>query len=160
MNRLRWALVIVLLVLVGWWLLHDSPEEQVRAAHQELRQLLGKTEDDTATPSIRDVLAVQKLFAPQVVVSGDAEDLADRYSSEDIASLIIQTRAILRTIELDFSEPEITFPTRDTAVATFAASLQASYAGSDMPIDEKRDVTTQLQRLDGDWVFSAFGFEQ
>jgi hypothetical protein len=153
------VLVFALAAGLGWWLLGESPEEQVLAAHEELRQLLRKSEDDDATPSIRDALAYQALFADPMEISGSTGGLNGSYSPEETAALILRVRAIFRTVELTFSKPQIEFLSPDSAVGHFAAELRAS-PGYDELADgvETREVTSRLQQIDGDWVFAAFEF--
>jgi len=158
MNRLHWVLVIALVALAGWWLLRPSPEQQVRAVHQDLLQLLRKTEADAAIPSVLDVLAYKALFAEQVRVTGD--DLRGSYTAEDMARLIIRVRGYFRIIDLTFSELAITLPSPDTATATFDAMAEGSPGDGESPIHEQRRVTTELRRTDGDWVFAAFELAQ
>lgn len=157
MNFRHLFVVFVLVAGVGWWLLHSSPEDRVRTAHEQLAQVISKSEDDGATPSIRDVRALRSLFAAPVAISGDAEGLDETYSAEEMVSLIIQVRAAFRTIELTLGEPVIEFPGPDTAIARFTAVLNARHDSRDVePMTESRSVTSRMQRLDGDWLFSRF----
>jgi hypothetical protein len=155
----RRILILLLVLLAGaiWWLLGDNPEERVRAAHQELAERLSKSEDDGENPSIRDVLAYQSMFAERVTISGDADDLGGSYAPDDIAALIIRVRTLFDTIELMFSDPVIEFPTEETAVARFTATLTVSPTLPDVTDGtETRNVTSHLQLIEGDWLFSAF----
>jgi hypothetical protein len=158
MNRLRWVLVITLLALVGWWLLRPSPEDRIRATHQNLEMLLRKTNEDAPTPSILDVLAFQALFAEQVRVTGD--DLRGSYTAEDMARLIVRARASYRTLDPAFGELAITLLAPDLATATFDAVLDATPGNGDAPFREQRHVTTELWQVEGNWVISAIELAQ
>lgn len=155
----RRILILVLVPIAGalWWLLQASPEERVRAAHQELAARISKTEDDSQTPTVRDVFAYQALFAGQVTLVGDAGDLGGSYTPEDIAGLIVRVRAIFERIELGFTDPVIEFPSEDTAVARFTAEALVSPAPPEITDgSETRAVTSRMQLVDGDWLFTHF----
>ena len=155
----RRILILLLVLIAGalWWLLSGSPEERVRAAHQELAERLSKTGDDSQTPTIRDVLAYQAMFAEQVTLVGEAGDLGGSYTPEDMAGLIVRVRAIFESIELSFTDPIIDFPAEDTAVTRFTAEAVISPTLQEITDGtETRAVTSRMQLVEGDWLFTHF----
>jgi hypothetical protein len=63
----------------------------------------------------------------------------------------------MRTIELHFGEILIGFPANDVALSRFSAKLIAVDAAGGART-EMRAVESRMQRLDGDWRFTALDF--
>lgn len=156
MNYRFLALVLVPLILAGWWILRDDPEAEIRFAHEELIRLIGKAEQDPEL-SILEIRSLQNLFADSCVVAGDAETLQGTYSAEEMIRTILSVQTLFHSIELTFTELEIAFPNTDEAVIRFTAGLTGrSKIEGEEEVNETRDVVSRMRELDGDWRFSAF----
>ena len=148
------AIVLVLFIAAAWWLLRADPEAEVRNAHRELAELLNKPEGDPDPLSILEIRALQHLFAETCVVTGAARGLLGQYSPEQMVGTIVRVHELFDSIDLRFSEPSISFPADDEAVAVFSAELSAA-SGRDAVEDviEARAVTTRMHEIDGSWAF-------
>jgi hypothetical protein len=156
MNYRFLVLVLVPLILAGWWILRDDPEAAIRSAHEELVRLIGKAEQDPEL-SILDIRSLQNLFAGSSVVTGDAETLQGTYSAEEMIRTIFSVQTLFHSIELTLTELEIEFPNADEAVIRFTADLTGrSTIEGEEEVSETRDVVSRMLELDGDWRFSAF----
>ena len=157
--RLTLPNLIVLLIVIGtgaWWLLGDDDEAQVRAAHAELVGLLDKSADEEGI-SVRRIRALQTLFAANTTVSGAADGLAGSYAPDDIVRIVLAGHERYQRIDLSFTEPVVSFPSQDAATAGFTAVLTAYVNPSEAPeLSETRAVTSRMQRVDDDWVFTGF----
>ena len=157
MNH-RYAILILLFVAgAAWWFLQEDPEAQVRNAHETLTQLVSKAEDETGAPSIFTVQALRGLFAESCEISGDADMLVGTYSSETMVARILQVQALFHSIDLTFNDLVIEFPSADDAIANFSAVLVGrSMIDGEEDVAETRAVTSRMQKVEGDWLFSEF----
>lgn len=155
----RWTVPIIVLPLIvaGWWFLQADPEAEIVSAHQTLARLISKGEDDGGGPSILETRALQNLFGDTCVVTGDAVTLAGSYAPEEMVRTILGLRARLSSVTLTFNELTVEFPASNEAVATFVAMVEGrSLRESEEHIVERRDVVSRMRQVDGDWRFFEF----
>lgn len=157
MKHRNLALILFVAVLLGWWIMRDNPEADVRRAHAELAGILGKTREEGDGTALLETRALQALVAEACEISGDAGRLTGIYSPEELASTALRTQALFHSIELTFGELSISFPDEDRAVVHFSAVLQAA-GKTENPgtLDETRAVVSRMQRIDGRWRFAGF----
>jgi hypothetical protein len=155
-------LAVALLVLFGllWWMLRGDPETEVREAHRVLLEQIVKTDDETAPALLLKARALADLFAEPVELSGAAEGQGGSYSPEELANLIVRMRTAFDKIDLHFSELGIEFPSDESAIVRFSATLdgQTRIAGDQGRL-EQRDVTTRLRLIGGNWLFTDIELE-
>jgi len=150
-------LIIVPVVVVAWWLLHENPEARVRNAHEDLARLVSKAEDDTNSTSFLNARALQALFAERCAITGDADAFTQIYTPEELVRTVIGVQARFDSLQLTFGELTIVFPTSDEAAVSFRATLEGrSSIGGDEAVVETRDVVSQMRNVDGEWLFSRF----
>ena len=152
-------LMVLVAVLAGawWWLLRDDPEARVRNAHEELIRLVNTAEEGMTLLNVR---ALQALFAPTIVVFGDADTLADTYTPEQLVATILGVTGRFDSIDLTISRPAIeksSIAADDEAVSRFSAMLTASSAIEGLAeVAETRRVVSRMRKIDGDWRFAEF----
>lgn len=157
MNYRNAIVVLILLVAVAWWFLHEDPEAEVRAAHQELTRLLSKAEGEASTSTLLDARNLQSLFADNCVVTGDAEMFAGSYTSEEMVGTIIRVKGALLRVDLTFHDLEIEFPAADDAIGTFTAVLVGkSMIDGEAEAAEAREVVSRMRKVEGKWRFAEF----
>jgi hypothetical protein len=151
------GIVVALLLVAAWLILRSDPETLVRDAHAQLADLISKSGDESAGTTILNARALQNLFAARVEISGDADGLTGSHSPEDLAATIIRLRSVFQSIELTFGELAIAFVSDTQAVVEFSAALAASSQAQQVEsVSEARQVTSRLQEVDGEWLFSDF----
>ena len=157
MNYKIWLVILVLLSAVGWWFFHESPEAEIRDAHQELTRLLSKTEGDASRTTILNAALLKSMFADNCEVTGDAEMLAGSYSPEEMVSTIIRVQGIFLSIDLTFHDLMIGFPAEDDAITKFTAVLvgQSQIEGEEKAA-ETREVISRMRKVEGKWLFAKF----
>ena len=149
------AVILIVFAAVTWWILRDDPETEVRNAHAELVQLISKTDAEAGPGLLLKARALADLFAAPSEVSGDARGLSGVYSPEELAGMIVRLRSVFNTIDLTFSELAMDFPTADDAVVEFSAQLAARPPVAEAEeFVERRNVTSRLRFIDGDWLFT------
>ena len=129
----------------------------MRHAHEDLIRLVNKAEGEPDAPSIFDVQALRGLFAESCEISGDADMLVGRYSSETMVGRILQVQGLFHSIDLTFHDLVIEFPAADDAIASFSAVLVGrSMIEGEEDVAETRAVISRMRRVEGDWLFFEF----
>jgi hypothetical protein len=148
--------VIVLVSLAGgvWWFFPEDPEAEVRDAHQEFARLLSKPQGEASAIMLLNSQILQKMFADNCVITGEAERFAGNYTPQEITGIIMQVRQIFSSVDLSFQDLVIEFPTDIEATASFTARMITQ--GRTEEIIEMREVVSRMRKIDGDWRFSAF----
>ena len=159
MSNRNVIVIVILFAAAVWWFVHEDPEAEVRDAHQELTRLLSKTEGEASSSMILNARVLQSMFADTCEVTGDAEMLVGRYTSEEMASTIFQVQAMFHSIDLTFHELEIEFPAADDAIVNFTAVLigKSLMEGEGLvEAGETRAVISRMRKVEGKWLFAGF----
>lgn len=161
MTAAKWLIALILAAGLGWLVFFESDEARIRGAHEELRRLLTKSGDESNAALLLDARALQALFAPVCEVVGDADGLVGSYNPQEMVSTVVRVQGAFETIDLTFGELMLEFPADDIARVGFRAELtgQTTVPGEGA-VAEARDVVSELTRVDGEWLFSAFRFRE
>ena len=154
-----WQIIALLVAVIGigWWLFADNDEEQIRAAHETLIELLNKTEAEGDVATLLDARALQGLFAETCVVSGDADAIGGTYTGQQLASTVLQVKALFESIEITPSEFTIELLSDTAAEVQFSATLTGISVVEDrQQVVESRQVFSRMDKIDGEWRFSGF----
>ena len=155
----QWQIIAALIAVIGvaWWLFIDNDEDKIRAAHETLIELLQKTGDEGDAPTLLDALALQGLFAETCVVSGDADAVVGSYTGQQLASTVLQVKALFERVEITTTEFIIEMIGEGAAEIEFSATLDGtSVIEGEEHVLEARTVFSRMDKIDGEWLFSGF----
>ncbi len=154
--RAKYVAIALLVLLTGIWLrarFSESEEKQVRRRFDRLSEWVSKDSGETIVTAARKVRSIASIFAHDCSVVTEEPSLSGAWGREDIANRATQIRSSFTDFRLRFYDLDVAFVGRDSASALFTGRV-TGWTRYQERVDESREVTCTLVRVDGEWVLT------
>ncbi len=145
--------IIGAVVIMTWFVLKSSPEDQVTERFDQLAELVSKDASQPPLAQAAKVKGVSNLFVDGCVVEIKAAQLSGVYSRQHIMERAMMAQRYFSIVQLEFHDLTITFPNDNTAKVLLTGQLSGSSTGGDI-VSETRSLDCELEKRDGDWFFT------
>jgi hypothetical protein len=153
--RNRWAAaaavgIPLLLLLV---LFYPTQERQVKKRFKVLRGWVRLEGTEPPVAQVGKYRSAQEIFADPVELESKAHELSAKLSVQEIAGGATRWRSSFRTLDVEFKDLSVTFPSDEEALVTTTAHLFGE-SGGGTQFNETHEVQCTLHKGDKGWLFA------
>jgi hypothetical protein len=149
------VLLLALVAAGAWWLSRDRDEDQVRKRIELLRAVVTKAGAESIAGTALGNQRLQGLLAERVTLTLESAPFQGTYSRAALASQITRARTSLEHLSFTIRDLSVTVEESERAIATCTLLVKAR-GRSQQTYTEAREIVVELERIDGDWLFTGF----
>jgi len=149
----RLVLVVVALgALLAGYVYWTSDERQIRRLLDGIADAVTQEEGSGGVVGLAEVAGLTRYLAPEVTFD-PGEPFTAMTGAQNIVSTVGRLRAIMTTVRLDISEPQVEVAGKTASVRTAAQLILRDRDGAD--VVEARDVLVEVEKRDAGWVVTT-----
>ena len=154
--KVKYGLIVVLVVAAGIWIkLRSSETEERRISTQldRLADLVSKNPEEPILATARKMRSAASLLAVDCRIVTEEPSLSGTVGRDDIANRVAQIRSSFTELRLRLYDLDVALAGRDSANAVVSARV-TGWTRYQERVDESREVACTLVKEGGDWVFN------
>ncbi len=161
----RIFVLIMLAIMIGcgfyYWLRPPEAVVQVRKTLEKLCEDASKPKSGSAASLVLKSQRLPDLFVDpcQLDLLGIRGELTGKFSPQELASLVVRLHGAFDTYQIKASDVQITIDSPTRATIEFAGSFHGRTKQGET-IEELRDLTAHLERVDDQWRFAQFSIRK
>ena len=152
-KKLITAIAIIGVATIIYFLFAESDEDQIRKQLDHLTETIKKESGEKPLVAAQKAKSISDLFTDGCHLEIKAGSLSGKYKRSEIMQRAMMARTYFTYLELEIYDLTVNVTNDANAHIAFTSRLLGT-TGDDESTSDTREIEADLQKVDGQWLFS------
>lgn len=153
------TLVLTILVMIvataAAWRFWPGDERAIRQQIAKIETFGSKASDEKPVESLLRARQLAELFADPSTLEVQTGNFTGQYPRKQIQERIVLARGFYISATVSVHDLAIDIHSSDPKTATIHCTLRVKGEGKSQPVADVQELSAQLRKVEGDWLFAA-----